>query len=247
MAITGSGIAYADIDNIPEELITVEYDIDKKTGETKGFKKPAKKKWVVELDGKQFEVVSKVQKTLTNLWAINSERQGNEEDEEERYTIDFYDPEKLLNLCDEYNIPAEGYIHDGTGMRINNPTSALFMTSSWFRGTEPIDIDSLDDSAVDKRIRVFAHILMRCCDEDVVKELVARATKKKNGTLHKGRLLRIAHMDLTDDSGSVYVAFAKNDSDSKLSIEVRPEALNSKWYYEPDLFTSTDLFFYQWI
>ena len=90
MAITGSGIAYADIDNIPEELITVEYDIDKKTGETKGFKKPAKKKWVVELDGKQFEVVSKVQKTLTNLWAINSERQGNEEDEEERYTIDFY-------------------------------------------------------------------------------------------------------------------------------------------------------------
>ena len=29
---------YSSIDSIPEELITVELDVDKKTGETKGFK-----------------------------------------------------------------------------------------------------------------------------------------------------------------------------------------------------------------
>ena len=47
MAITGSGIAYADIDNIPEDLINTEYDVDKKTGDTVGFKKPADRKSVV--------------------------------------------------------------------------------------------------------------------------------------------------------------------------------------------------------
>ena len=72
---------------------------------------------------------------------------------------------------------------------------------------------------------------------------IARATKKKNGTLHKGRLLRIAHMDLTNENGDIYLVVAKNDSDTKISVEVRTVELNSEWYYEPDLFTSTELFF----
>ena len=243
METMGKGIAYTDIDNIPEDLIKVEYDIDKKTGETKGYKKPAKKKWVVEMDGKQFEVASKVQKTLTSLWKDNYEPYEDDEDEEEAYPSEYYDPSTLLDLCGKYNIPAEGYIHDGTGIRINNPTSALFMTSAGFIGTKPIDIDSLDQNIVDKRIRVFVHVLMRCCEEDVAKELVARATKKKNGTLHKGRLLTIAHLDLTDEDGYIYVVVAKNDSDSKISIEVRETELNSGWYYESDLFKSVPLFF----
>lgn len=246
MSIIGSGFAYTDIDNIPEELIKVEFEKDKKTGEAIGFKKPSKKKWVVEHNGAKFEVASKVQTVLKQIWFDRYETYDEEDDEdfgEEAFTAKYYDPSMLLSMCKEYNIPAEGYIHDGTGMRITNPTSALFMTSAGFIGKERIDIESLDDATVDKRIRVFVHILMRCCDEDIANELVARAIKKKNGTLHKGRLLRIAHMDLTDEDGNVYVVVAKNDSDTKLSIEVRGADLNSEWYYEPDLFTTTDLFF----
>ena len=48
-------------------------------------------------------------------------------------------------------------------------------------------------------------------------------------------------MDLTNENGDIYLVVAKNDSDTKLSIEVRVAELNSEWYYEPDLFTSTDL------
>lgn len=244
MSIIGSGFAYADIDSIPEELIKVEYEIDKKTGETIGFKKPKKKKWVVESEGKTFEVVSKVQKALNEIWSVRYEQLDDEDDEDfagEDFALKLYDPSTLFDMCKDYNIPTEGYIHDGTGMRITNPTAALFMTSAGFIGKEKIDIESLDDATVDKRINVFVHILMRCCDEDVANELVARAAKKKNGTLHKGRLLRIAHMDLTDEDGNVYVVVAKNDSDTKMSIEFRVVDLNSEWYYESDLFTSTDL------
>ena len=57
------------------------------------------------------------------------------------------------------------------------------------------------------------------------------------------RLLRIAHMDLTNENGDIYLVVAKNDSDTKISVEVRTVELNSEWYYEPDLFTSTELFF----
>ena len=237
---------YSDIGNIPEELIKVEFEKDKKTGDTVGFKKPAKKKWAVEHNGTNFEVALKVQTALKQIWFDRYEsydEEGDEDFDDEVYAAKYYDPSMLLNMCKEYNIPPEGYIHDGTGMRITNPTSALFMTSAGFIGPEKIDIESLDDATVDKRTRIFVHILMRCCDEDVVKELVARATKKKNGTLHKGRLLRIAHMDLTNENGDIYLVVAKNDSDTKISVEVRTVELNSEWYYEPDLFTSTELFF----
>ena len=246
MSIVGSGFAYADIDSIPEELIKVEFEKDKKTGETIGFKKPSKKKWTVEHNGTTFEVASKVQTALKQIWFDWYETYDEEDDEDfdgGESAAKYYDPSMLLNMCKDYNIPPEGYIHDGTGMRITNPTSALFMTSAGFIGKEKIDIESLDNATVDKRIRVFIHILMRCCDEDIAKELVARATKKKNGTLHKGRLLRIAHMDLTDDYGNIYVVVAKNDSDTKISIEVRAAELNSEWYYDSDLFTTTELFF----
>ena len=244
--LTRKGNSYADIDSIPEERIKVEFEKDKKTGDTVGFKKPAKKKWAVEHNGTNFEVALKVQTALKQIWFDRYESYDEEDDEDfddEVYAAKYYDPSMLLNMCKDYNIPPEGYIHDGTGMRITNPTSALFMTSAGFIGPEKIDIESLDDATVDKRTRIFVHILMRCCDEDVVKELVARATKKKNGTLHKGRLLRIAHMDLTNENGDIYLVVAKNDSDTKISVEVRTVELNSEWYYEPDLFTSTELFF----
>ena len=67
--------------------------------------------------------------------------------------------------------------------------------------------------------------------------------KKKNGSLHKGRIQRIAHMNFTDEDGETYVAVAKNDSDTKISIEVRMVGINTTWIDEPDLFDSTDLFF----
>ena len=219
---------YSDIDNMPENLIKVEYDVDKKTGTVKGFKKPAKKKCVIEQNGHQFEVVSKAQRTLTTLW---------EDSQDHGYDYYYYDPETLLDLCVKNGIPAEGYTHDGTGVRIDHPTNDLF----W--GPNKTDVDKLDEETIDKRIRVFVHILTYCCEEEIAKEILVRATKKKNGTLHKGRILTIAHMNLTNEEGDTYVAVAKNDSDTKISIEVRKVGVNSTWLYEPDLLTSTGLFF----
>ena len=239
--------SYSEIDTIPEELIKVELDIDKKTGEAKGYKKPAKKKWKIEHNGIEFEVASKLQKTLTNLWelrhGVDFDDDDFEDDEDyEPHIASFYDPETLLKLCKKYNIPPEGYTHDGTGMFIDNPISALFMTSAGFIGRERIEIDSLDDATVDKRIGAFVYVLMRCHDEDIVKEIVARATKKKNGSLHKGRLLTIEHMNLSDEDGNTYVVVAKNDSDTKISLEVRVKGVNTTWLDDPDLYTSTSLF-----
>ena len=52
-----AGYGYSNIDNIPEELIKVELDVDKKTGDIKGYKKPKIKKCVVEENGIQFSFV----------------------------------------------------------------------------------------------------------------------------------------------------------------------------------------------
>lgn len=242
--------SYSDIDSIPEELIKVEFEKDKKTGDTVGFKKPAKKKWAVEHNGMKFEVASKVQKTLNAIWSDRYETYDEEDDENfdgEEYKEKYYDPSTLLNMCKEYNIPADGYTHEGTGIFVDNPISALFATSAGFIEKKSVDINlesySLDEAVVDKRIRAFVHILMRCHDEDVVKEIVARATKKKNGSLHKGRLQTIAHMNLVDEDGNAYVVVAKNDSDTKISLEVRQKGVNTTWLSDPDLYTSTSLFF----
>lgn len=240
---------YADFDSIPEDLITVEYDIDKKTGTSKGYKKPAKKKWKINHNGIEFEVVSKLQKTLNSIWDDRHWMEDEDDDfededfEDEDYGTSYYDPKTLLELCKEYNIPPEGYTHDGTGMFIDCPISALFSTAAGFIGKERIKIDSLDEATVDKRILVFVYILMRCHDEDVVNAIVASATKKKNGSLHKGRLQTIAHMNLVDESGDTYVVVAKNDSDTKISLEVRTKGVNTTWINDPDLVTSTSLFF----
>lgn len=248
--LTRTGNSYADIDNMPDELIEVELDVDKKTGTAKGYKKPAKKKWKIERNGIEFDVSSKLQKALNTIWEDRHPFVDDEEDDftEEDYRTSYYDPQTLLRLCEEYDIPAEGYTHEGTGIFIDGPISALFTTSAGFIEKKTIDINiedtySLDDAIVDKRIRAFVHILMRCHDEDVVKEIVARATKKKNGSLHKGRLQTIAHMDLVDEDGETYVVVAKNDSDTKISLEVRQKGVNTTWLGDPDLFTSTKLFF----
>ena len=104
MTIIGSGIAYADIDSIPEELINIEYDIDKSTGKAKGYKKPAKKKWTVEKNGIQFEVVPKVQRTLNGIWNNMHGLDEDDEDDEEYIPNKYYDPTTLLELCGQYNI-----------------------------------------------------------------------------------------------------------------------------------------------
>lgn len=243
--MTSNGIRYSDIDNMSDELIKVELDVDKKTGEAKGYKKPKKKKWTVEHNGIQFDVASKLQKGLNNIWELRHPSFDDEDDDftEEDYVISHYDPKTLLELCKEYNIPPEGYTHDGTGMFIDCPISALFSTAAGFIGKERIHIESLDEATVDKRIRAFVYILMRCHDEDVVNEIVAKATKKKNGSLHKGRLQTIAHMNLVDEDGDTYIVVAKNDSDTKISLEVRTKGVNTTWINDSDLFTSTLLFF----
>ena len=225
---------YLNIDSIPEELITVELDVDKKTGETKGYKKPKVKKCVVEENGIQFEVASKAQRTLTKIWDdFHSDYIRDNE-----FSVYFYDPDTMLKICEKNGIPAEGYTHDSTGVYMDAPIADLF----W--GPQKLDsVDGLDAITIDKRIRVFVHILMHCCDEAVANELVARATKKKNGTLHKGRIQMIAHLDLTGKDGETFVAVAKNDSDNKISIEARTKGINTTWIDEPDLFDSTDLFF----
>ncbi len=228
------GYGYSNIDSIPEELITVELDVDKKTGETKGYKKPKIKKCVVEENGIQFEVVSKAQRTLTKIWDdIHSYYV-----EQNEFPIPFYDPTTMLELCEKKGIPAEGYTHDGTGTYIDAPINDLF-----WGPTKVENIQELEKAVIDRRIRVFVYILTHCCDENVAKELVARATKKKNGSLHKGRIQRIAHLDLTDEGGGTFVAVAKNDTDTKMSIEIRVMGINTTWIDEPDLFDSTDLFF----
>ena len=225
---------YSNIDSIPEDLIKVELDVDKQTGKVKGYKKPKIKKCVIEENGIQFEVVSKAQRTLTKLWDdIHSVLL-----EDDEMVSSMYDPSYLLELCKKNGIPAEGYTHDGTGTFIDAPTNDLF----W--GPNKVDnVEELDSDTVIKRLKVFVYILSHCCDENVARELVARATKKKNGSLHKGRIQRIAHMNFTDEDGETYVAVAKNDSDTKISIEVRMVGINTTWIDEPDLFDSTDLFF----
>ena len=218
---------YSNIDNISDDLLNSIYSIDRKTGETNGYKKPSQKSWTVEFKGKSFKVISKAQRTLNMIW--NKE-----------CSIQPYDPEYLLDLCEKNDIPPEGYVDAKTGILVYNPLYDLFLKK---QNDKEFSIDTLDEKTTQKRISAFVYILLRCHDEDVVKEIVAKAVKKKNGALHKGRILTIAHMNLIDFWENAYTIVAKNESDAEITIEVRKRSINSTWFYEPDMLTSTTLFF----
>ena len=85
----------------------------------------------------------------------------------------------------------------------------------------PEGVDPLSADEIEARCVRFVTTVNQCVQENTIKKIMRKVQRKKNGTLYKGRLLRLAYLDLVDESGCSYELVAKNESDTQLCIELR--------------------------
>lgn len=76
----------------------------------------------------------------------------------------------------------------------------------------------LDEDVVKSRFDFLAAVANLLNDQPTMEAIVATAAKKKNGTLHKNRVLKLACSGVADCMNSVYALVARAKSDTSISI-----------------------------
>ena len=140
-------------------------------------------------------------------------------------------------------------------------------SDAWVYAKPIVDPDAKAISKADvrKRYRTFAALAHVISKEDVLQKICETAPKKKNGSLHKNRILRIASTATVEAEGydkndilysdhSIWEMVAKADSDNELSVyidrrqvsdseleSVRNDFISSQWVsLELDKFMTTE-------
>ena len=95
-------------------------------------------------------------------------------------------------------------------------------------------LSRLSEAEFERRMRFIKAIGNLINDQPTMEAIVAAATKKKNGTLYKNRVLKIASSGIADFYGYVYAIVARAKTDTALSItfeELRCMEVedNEKW------------------
>lgn len=208
------------MNRISEEKI--EGAIEYSKGQPKGFKKPAVKELTITQDGIEFKVKYKLTSKYSALW--KNYYQIREEHS-------FYDPAVVLK-----NVQMSGgYIDDGSGVYVSAPLADQI----------PEDTERLTAEDVDIRLKAFITVANKCAEFEVAAEILEKMPRKKNKTLHKGRILPIAFLNIVESMGVTYQIVAKNESDTELIIEMRNKVpvVDDLVSYPRDLQSSSNLFF----
>lgn len=96
----------------------------------------------------------------------------------------------------------------------NRRTDAADYATAAFRNSSPV----LTDEQIKHRLDFIAAVAYLISDQKTMEAIAANAQKKKNGTLHKGRVQKIALSGIADGSNTVYAIVARNKTDTSISI-----------------------------
>lgn len=96
----------------------------------------------------------------------------------------------------------------------NHRTDAEYYATAAFRNESP----RLDDDQLDLRRNFIAAVANLITDQKTMEAIAVAAQKKKNGTLHKGRVQKIALSGIADGACIVYAIVARNKTDTSISI-----------------------------
>lgn len=200
----------------------IEGAIEYSKGQPKGFTKPSVKELTITQDGIEFKVKYKLTSKYSALWKNYYQI---------RAEHSFYDPDVALKSAKM----SDGYIDDGSGVYVSAPLADQI----------PEDTERLTAEEVETRLKVFITVANKCTDSEVAAKILEKMPRKKNKTLHKGRILPIAFLNIVESMGVTYQIVAKNESDTELTIEMRNKVpvVNELVYYSSDLQSSSNLFF----
>lgn len=123
-----------------------------------------------------------------------------------------YDPKALMQA----NAYVLYTIEPHTGVRIRTLEEGYES-----RGDKRIYSDPMTDEEILKRCTRFVNDAMTCLTEKGVRKIMDAVPKKKNGTLHKGRVTTILKCNIANSEGEVLFLYAKNQSDTELDIAVK--------------------------
>ena len=111
-------------------------------------------------------------------------------------------------------------------------------------GYIPDSIKPIKDSIAVHRSFVFVEVAKKCYDDKMIEELLKLFPKKKDGTLNRGRVLRIVSCFKVTFDGEYYELIATPVDDTTLKITGRHVGfnMNSVRNICDDVFATTDLF-----
>lgn len=170
------------------------------------------KKYVADVFGKEITVNYKPAAKLRNYFKDMSP--GNT----------FYDPHTSL----KYILSPEEVIRRESE---NNPK--FYNTDAYLFATCELDIDKLTAlpyEEVKDRFFCFAEICKRVANEAVLQLIAENAAKKKDGFLHKGRVMPIAAFMCAYEPCNILELTAKSISNTEIEINIQSREFNMKDY-----------------
>ena len=140
------------------------------------------------------------------------------------YGADYFDPEEASRniLSREEVIQREETL---------NPK--FYNTDAYLYAEPELNEDVLTPLAGEEIIRryaYFAELCNRAADDIVLEAAAAYAEKKKNGTLHKGKILRLAAFMAVSRQLTILELVAKAVSDTEMEIVIQERAFNRQEY-----------------
>ena len=166
----------------------------------------SKAEYDVTSDGHEFHVAFKGATTA------NKAIQENIDCADEHSYRKMYDPRELLAV-NGHNLHT---IDEHTGVRITTLSEAYE-----YLGETRTYSDPLNETKIMRRTASFVSDITECLREENVAKLFDLFPKKKNGTLHKGRVTIIRKCTCADSEGNVLALYAKNMNDTDVEMGVK--------------------------
>ncbi len=155
---------------------------------------PKGKKYKVKLNGKDFEVTTYFSKSQEKADGLDYGRDAAAE---------------LKDMKTREEVVAAIQKSDP-----NRRTDAEYYATPEFRNQSP----TLTDEQLQRRRTFIAAVATLISNQKAMEIIAANAQKKKDGTLHKGRVQKIALSGIADGWNFVYAIVARNKTDTAISV-----------------------------
>ena len=102
----------------------------------------------------------------------------------------------------------------------------------------PENTPRLSPSEIAARTELFVRLANECVQEKYLEKILGAAVRKKNGTLHKGRVLHLAFLNCVGQDGATCSLVAVNKGDNEILVELRTQTPVTQTYIEQEFLFS---------
>lgn len=175
--------------------------------------KEKKKVYVANVDGKEITVTYNLSSKMNGFFtAYKTAILGSSSNT-------YFDPQSVSTLAEKEGSKSyeERKVYENCGEFIYDPYTSVMPGAK-----------ELTSEQVGNRALLFAKLCQLAANDSILQIIAEKAEKKKNGFLHKGRVIRIACVFAVDSSLHYYELYGQAKDDTNLIISVRENRLNYK-------------------